>query len=599
MNYRVYSLNSIFISLTMTMTSIQQLLLSLFFVIPSLSISQTVFYQESFDDFPNPDRGFYTPINGVSSNFIPLSESHMVALRTTEFTPWQGNYQVTTSIIFRHYILDDFVNSSISNDFLEKIQADFDAARNAGVRLLLRFSYTITPPSGSCGSWICPPYGDATKAQVLAHIAQLKPLFQSNEDVILALQNGFIGVWGEQYYTDHFGDASVQGKLTDQNWFDRIEVLAALLDALPKSRMVQVRYPQMKQKYVFGVNAGIDSEPMGVLKAYDGSDLSRIGFHNDCFLSASDDQGTYWDYGSSSTGASNQTSTLKNYQAADSKYNLVGGETCSDAFSPQNNCENEGGQAVSDMNMLNYSYLNSDYNNDVNNDWQSGGCMDEIRRKLGYRFVLLNSELTNQVDQAGEIQFKLVLENVGFSTPVIKRDFFLVLRNTESNIVYSIELEGAEFDCRFWLPDGEVRLDTSISLPASMNPGNYNVFLALRDSSKNGSILNRPEYSIRMANDNVWDEATGLNDLKQTIQISSVLDLSEEKVEGLHVFPDPSTRNVTISSYRGGLWQLMNIYGNAVLSGEGTDLNLEGLPEGVYFLKINGVTKRLQKVHRF
>ena len=581
----------------MTMTSIQQLLLSLFFVIPSLSISQTVFYQESFDDFPNPDRGFYTPINGVSSNFIPLSESHMVALRTTEFTPWQGNYQVTTSIIFRHYILDDFVNSSISNDFLEKIQADFDAARNAGVRLLLRFSYTITPPSGSCGSWICPPYGDATKAQVLTHIAQLKPLFQSNEDVILALQNGFIGVWGEQYYTDHFGDASVQGKLTDQNWFDRIEVLAALLDALPKSRMVQVRYPQMKQKYVYGVNAGIDSEPMGMFNAYDGSDLSRIGFHNDCFLSASDDQGTYWDYGSSSTGASNQTSTLKNYQAVDSKYNLVGGETCSDAFSPQNNCENEGGQAVSDMNMLNYSYLNSDYNNDVNNDWQSGGCMDEIRRKLGYRFVLLNSELTNQVDQAGEIQFKLVLENVGFSTPVIKRDFFLVLRNVESNIVYSIELEGAEFDCRFWLPDGEVRLDTSISLPASMNPGNYNVFLALRDSSKNGSILNRPEYSIRLANDNVWDEATGLNDLKQTIQISSVLDLSEEKVEGLHVFPNPSTRNVTISSYRGGLWQLMNIYGNTVLSGEGADLNLGGLPEGVYFLKINGVTKRLQKVH--
>lgn len=581
------------------MTSIQQLLLSLFLLISSLSISQTVFYQESFDDFPNPDRGFYTPINGVSSNFTPLSESHMKSLRTTAFTPWQGNYQVTTSIIFRHYILDDFVNSSISNDFLEKIQADFDAARNAGVRLLLRFSYTITPPSGSCGSWICPPYGDATKAQVLTHIAQLKPLFQSNEDVILALQNGFIGVWGEQYYTDHFGDASVQGKLTDQNWLDRIEVLAALLDALPESRMVQVRYPQVKQKYIYGVNASINSDPMEMVNAYNGSDISRIGFHNDCFLSASDDQGTYWDYGTSSTSASNQTATLKNYQSLDSKFNLVGGETCSDAFSPQNNCEIDGGQAVGDMDLLNYTYLNSDYNNDVNNDWETGGCMDDIRRRLGYRFVLINSSMTNQVNQGGEVQFALTLKNVGFSAPVHQRDFELVFQNTVSDELFMLKLTGKPFDCRHWFSGQEVNMDTTFIIPATMGEGEYDIYMVLSDPSNNENIADRMEYKIRLANEDIWDEVSGLNDLKQTIQISSVLDLGEEKVEGLHVFPNPSTHNVTIYSYRGGLWQLMNIYGNAVLSGEGTDLNLEGLPEGVYFLKINGVTKRLQKVHRF
>ncbi|MGB0930603.1 MAG: hypothetical protein ACPGVB_07495 [Chitinophagales bacterium] len=38
----------------------------------------------------------------------------------------------------------------------------------------------------------------------------------------MAVQNGFIGVWGEQYYTDYFGDASDEGagKLTNQNWQD-------------------------------------------------------------------------------------------------------------------------------------------------------------------------------------------------------------------------------------------------------------------------------------------------------------------------------------------------------------------------------------------
>ena len=40
---------------------------------------------------------------------------------------------------------------------------------------------------------------DATPAQVLAHIAQLKPYLQANKDVILGLQAGLIGVWGEYW----------------------------------------------------------------------------------------------------------------------------------------------------------------------------------------------------------------------------------------------------------------------------------------------------------------------------------------------------------------------------------------------------------------
>lgn len=579
------------------MASIQQVLICFLVAVSSVTIAQTEFYQESFEDFSNPDRGFYTPFNGVASDFSPLSESHLRSLRTTAFTPWQGNYQVTTSVILRHYILDDFVNSSISNDFLQKIQADFDVARNAGVRLLLRFSYTITPPTGSCGSWICPPYGDATKAQVLSHIVQLKPLLQSNEDVIMALQNGFIGVWGEQYYTDHFGDASVQGKLTDQNWLDRIEVLSALLDALPESRMVQVRYPQVKQKYIYGVNADVNSNPMDKLSAYDGTDLARIGFHNDCFLSASDDQGTYWDYGTSSTNASNETATLKSYQAMDSKFTVVGGETCSDAFSPQNNCETDGGQAVGDMSLLNYTYLNSDYNNDVNNDWQTGGCLDEIRRRLGYRFVLVSSSITNQVDVAGQVQFELTLKNVGFSAPVNKRDFQLVFKNTVSEELYKLTLSGKSFDSRIWFPGQDVILDTLLTLPPSMIIGEYDVYMALSDQSNNGNIADRVDYNIRLANENSWNNELGMNYLNHKIEVSSVLFLNDKTDLKLHVFPNPTDRTLTIENYNEGTWFVYNMYGKELLSGRVDEIDLAILPEGIYFLNLNGMTQRIQKAH--
>ena len=107
--------------------------------------------------------------------------------------------------------------------------------------------------------------------------------------------------------------------------------------------------PQFKQKYIYGINAPVTVAAMTAADAHNGSDMARIAFHNDCFLAASDDFGTYWDYGSDTSTPSNQTSILKPYFAADGKYTCIGGETCGDDFSPQNNCS---GQAVSDYGVF-------------------------------------------------------------------------------------------------------------------------------------------------------------------------------------------------------------------------------------------------------
>ena len=83
------------------------------------------------------------------------------------------------------------------------------------------FLYHYSSINGACPEgFICPPYGDAPKNIVLNHIAQLKPLLQDNADVIACMQMGFIGTWGENYYSDYFGDPSSngKGKLIDKNW---------------------------------------------------------------------------------------------------------------------------------------------------------------------------------------------------------------------------------------------------------------------------------------------------------------------------------------------------------------------------------------------
>jgi len=73
----------------------------------------------------------------------------------------------------------------IPEDILQKMDADFAAAREAGVKLIVRFCYTEDMKEP-----------DAPKNIVLAHIEQLKPVIQKNADVIYALQAGFIGTWG-------------------------------------------------------------------------------------------------------------------------------------------------------------------------------------------------------------------------------------------------------------------------------------------------------------------------------------------------------------------------------------------------------------------
>lgn len=485
------------------------------------SSNETVTYTESDEDFMNPDRGFYYPISTSASNFTALDVNQLIAVRTNEFTPWQGNYQVRASLIFRYYVLDDFVNAPISNTFLNQLQTDFNTARQAGVRLVIRFNYTITADN-SCGDTACPPYGDATEARILEHIGQLKPLFQSNSDVLAAVQSGFIGIWGEQYYTDHFGDATSNGdgKITDANWIKRNNVLAALLDAVPANRMVQVRYPQLIQRFIYGTTAPVTSAALSENQAHQGTDIARLGLHNDCFLASADDFGTFWDYGSgglnSGTAPSNQTAILKPYAGATGKYTAIGGETCWDGFSPENDCS---GQARTDMAALHYSYLNSDYNNAVNNDWETDGCMDEIKKKLGYRFVLQDATYPSTADAGTTINFTLNLNNIGYAAPFNERQLLLILRHTTVDATYLIEIGGTNTDSRFW-HTGAITVSGTAALFPDMPQGDYALLLHFRDESDNHRIGDRPEYSIRLANENMWEAATGYNDLNHILTIN-------------------------------------------------------------------------------
>lgn len=484
----------------------------------SLCYGQSVTYQASSEDFPNPERGFYRPLTpGYASGFVPLEADDLIGNRTTSYQPYAANYEITNTLVFRYYVLDDFKSSAVTPAYLNNIRTDLETIRQAGVKMIIRFAYTITPKQTGCkDNTACPPYGDAEKRWVLAHIKQLQPIFADYYDVIAVVQMGFIGIWGEQYYTDFFGDTSgngsQNGKLSTQNWQDRTDVLSALLEAVPESRMVQVRYPQIKQKAVYGVDAPVTSAPVSASQAHNGSPIARIGFHNDCFLSSPDDFGTYFDYSNSEPA----TETLKPYFAADSRYTVVGGETCSDSYD-KNNCSG----AVAAMEALHYSYLNSEYNNEVNNDWKTGGCIESIKQRLGYRLVMQQGTYATQVKTGGTFDFSLSIENVGFAAPYNPRPVALVLRSTASGDTYKIPLTGKKADVRFWLSGQTTALTQPLTLPDDVPVGEYEMLLHLPDTSNNNIIVDRPEYAIRLANEGVWEAATGYNKLNHTLIVTA------------------------------------------------------------------------------
>ncbi len=479
----------------------------------------TVTYVESTDDFPNPERGFYRYTETRTSNFTVLSANTLSGYRQLQSIQ-NANYRVYSTLVFRYYVLDDVKTTAIPQSALANISADMEAARTAGVKLIPRFVYSISSNAGDCPEgFICPPYGDTSKEHMLRHIADLKPVLQENADVIACVQLGFVGLWGEQYYTDFLGDPSSnggQGKLTDANWADRAEIIAALLDAVPESRMVQVRYPQQKQRYIYGVNAPITAQPLTEAEAFSENEKARIGFHNDCFLSGTNDTGTYEDYGNSSSNRSGSASVvdaLKKYKNVDSKYVVVGGETCNNTFTPDNECE-PAGKAQAAFAEMHYSYINAHYNNQLNNKWQTSGCMDNIKKNLGYRFVLQNATFPAAVNAGSNMALTINLTNKGYASPYNARPVQLLLRKVGAQDVVVLPINT---DVRKWYP-GTISLETSVSIPSNLAGGEYELLMNLPDAYE--SIANRPEYSIRLANNNVWEETTGYNKLNHKITVN-------------------------------------------------------------------------------
>ena len=455
---------------------------------PPSGPTQTVSYVPDLTtDFLNPERGWHSD-----------RES------TSQFSGLRGGSTHSQPMTLNRWLarLDDFKSSPISNAWLNSHSQVFQAARNAGIKLNMRYVYSYNPPTTP---------SDAPSSRIIQHIGQLAPIWAANYDVISSLQAGFVGRWGEW-------NGSSNGIVTGRNPTERNSIIQAILDALPADRMINVRYPEIGVEYLGGTVAPVNiptTTPEG--ERFTGTARSRLGILNDSFLANPTDGGTYVIDRWAANWGSGRYAPSYNFFIGQAKYSVADGETVDGASWGWN--YESGSDAIAEMERLSFDVLNRTYSTRVINGWISSGHYAEISRRLGYRLVLTEATLPTEIVSNEQFTVKLNMRNDGFGKVYNPRPIDLVLSGPGSPV--KIRLTA---DARRDLPlGGESKvLEYTVTAP-SLALGTYDMHLELPDPMP--SLENDVRYHIRLANQSMWNGSTGRHDLDATVNVVQSLGL--------------------------------------------------------------------------
>lgn len=430
---------------------------------------EKVSFTESDALIANPERGFYSTVETHNAGKVGINQAKIDVARS------QGR-----TLFLLEYYLTDYMDKPIADDYLNIIRANFQALREGGAKALVRFAYK----NGYADSdW---PY-DAPEDIVLGHVAQLKPILQEFGDVLFCLQAGFVGSWGEWYYTSYFN----MNPATQKAYEPRKHLLDALLDAVPEDRQIEVRTPTFKMK-IYGYAL---ADTLTAAEAHTNTIKARIGGHNDCFLASENDTGTF------------HNQTERNYWQAETRYTIMGGESC--GTSSYCDCDNGTRPgAVEVMENYHFTYLHIGYHPAVLALWRKNGCFSEIENRMGYRLVLRDCYFTTPATAGSDFRIVLNIDNVGFASPMNPREAEFVLTDASGKVLQTYEVKS---DPRTWHSNEDIVIDQTIQLPASAS-GNVKLYLNLPDPKP--ALRSNPRFSIQLANEGVWEEATGYNLIK-------------------------------------------------------------------------------------
>ena len=427
---------------------------------------------ESTEVLRNPDRGFYKLLQ------LELSkEKNNIEFFKDELGDTIENDEDVAIISFQ-LNLKQYVtgNTVLPKAKIDEINEYFSIMRKHGYQVIFRVVYDSEGEANP----------EPEFNQLLNHIEQMKTIYEKNEDILLLVEAGYLGSYGEWHNGKYDEDVNYKN-----------QVIKKLLDCTPKSVHINLRTPSFINDYMG------DTQTVNASNAYTNADIARLGLHNDGYLGSITDVGTF---------QTKDRETSLAWQAKHTEYTIFGGE-CIRKNSQYNEFEN----AIVDMKLRHCTYLNKTYDRDVKNKWKNAKYNGEdtvyagmdgytyIQNHLGYRLVLQEANVQNT---NGKLNVDLKIKNVGFGNIIKPKKVEIILQN--GNNTNYIE---TNIDIRKCLNNNVYTIDVNKEILSNLANGEYKVYLNIREPFD--SLKDNKHYRIKLANKNIWDETVGANYIGQ------------------------------------------------------------------------------------
>ncbi|MEG0752562.1 MAG: DUF4832 domain-containing protein [Angelakisella sp.] len=405
----------------------------------------TVSFEPSDKLLQNPSRGFYQQFS--TSNTRKMNTMH----------------EKNITVVLLAYDLKDFTDREISAEKLAELDAAFTQVRECGLSAVFRAGYGFSSEYEK---------KDPSDIEIIkTHIKQIAPILAQHKEVLLTVQAGFIGPWGEWHSTN----------LADENGNIPTEtinqVVEALCEAVPKTVSIGLRRPSFIRQ--------LDAKKI---------DVGRIGLHNDALLSTATDMNTYDDK------SRDRRTELDDLYARD-VFVANGGEmpSISEYTRPEN--------ALEEFRKLRLTYLNHEYNREVLDDWrtsdyQGHNFFNVVQNRLGYRLCLNWLQLPKSFSQGRSIKIKLAIENVGFSGFVVPYSTELVIANEDGREVICLITD----DYTVYRPGKEAVL--SVTIPPNLAGDKLKLGIRIRNSDQ--ALGKDTRYTVALATKKI-DCRSGVN----------------------------------------------------------------------------------------
>lgn len=455
----------------------------------------------------NPGRGFRLE-TAVDVKYDTIQPEKQLAALSEKYAA--DSVSLSQSYLYLTYL----AGKPLSETNFHTMQRYFDELQRLGKKAVLRFAYEKDFMGRA-------PVGP-TKEQIITHLEQLKPFLEKNKDLILVVQAGLVGAWGEWHSSVH-GLENSKETLRD--------ILKKLLEVVPEEKQVQVRIPAYKN-----------------LLKEEATLYKRVSFHDDFIVIRPD----RWD------GEMHEGTVHFNQMVQESPYLIVDGElpwgfwsVGADPDSPSAGWIIDGMQTARRLFLQHFTSLSVIHNYkeqhpnrtfDENNPpeysmrvWKKTmitenslnqyhmpvsenyfrkkdgsavqrSVFDYIRDHLGYRIELQSLQLPRKLEKGKKNLLRLELINRGFSTVHGEYQICFVLIDKEGHITEFPTIASPKTWQPYQPEDTTCTplihtVELALNVPDSLSKGNYRLGLWIPDNSHR--LKYDSHYAIRCANRNI------------------------------------------------------------------------------------------------